>query len=84
MNGTRASAAYQDALWRAYVAQDPDLRKLEARKRNIARRRTIQIYTRRSRARFIRRLISKACEIVAAAIIGLFFVAVFMFLLFCI
>lgn len=71
MNGTNYSAAYQDALWRAYVAQDKDLRSLEKRKRKIAHRRTVQQYKRRTLAQLGRRLWERTCKAAGMVAVGL-------------
>lgn len=71
MSGTNYSAAYQDALWRAYIAQDNDLRRLEARKRKIAHRRTVQEYNRRTIDRLVRQLCARICRGIGMVAVGL-------------
>ena len=81
MNMKSENLIHQDALWRAYVNADPDLRRLEQRKRAIAHRRMVREKARREREEAKRAIICTLIELAKrAAVLVLWGLAFFLFM----
>lgn len=79
MNTRSANLAQMDAQWRAYVNADPDLHRLEQRKRAIAHRQIRREHAKRVRREAGREIISTLTE--AAIRFTICTVGAFLFLL---
>jgi hypothetical protein len=77
-----ANLAQMDALWRAYVNSDPDLHRLEHRKRDIAHRRIWVAHAKRVRREAGREIVKTLAHFAAVVTICFVCVAVFLFMVF--
>ncbi len=75
-----AELARLDALWRAYVEADPDLRRMEHRKQAIAHRRIRQAHAKRARAEAGRAIVHSLVDFALKVAICTATVVVFLWL----
>ena len=81
MNTKGPNQAHLDALWKAYIDADPDMRRMERRKQTIERRRNRKALAMRAREEAALAIIHDIVNTLYRALLCVVVTAVFMLLL---